>query len=193
MAIRAKHFEYWVNLGEDGSLSAEGEPVPLGEDVSAEHLLLAGLARCSISSFVYFARLQNLEAKASAHASGTVTRREEDDRYGFTEIECRMDVELDGELDRRGTQDARRERRVGLLRGRVAAAGAQLQVARERQGPVSATALDVEAVRARFTALQRPEAFFDGPAGTQVPDTVIDAISSLLPRVERERRRRVRY
>jgi cysteine desulfurase family protein (TIGR01976 family) len=43
---------------------------------------------------------------------------------------------------------------------------------------VSATVLDVEAVRARFTALQRPEAFFDGPAGTQVPDTVIEAIST---------------
>jgi cysteine desulfurase family protein (TIGR01976 family) len=43
---------------------------------------------------------------------------------------------------------------------------------------VSATALDVEAVRARFSALQRPEAFFDGPAGTQVPDSVIDAIST---------------
>jgi hypothetical protein len=27
-----------------------------------------------------------------------VTRREEDDRYGFTEIECRMDVQLDREL-----------------------------------------------------------------------------------------------
>jgi cysteine desulfurase family protein (TIGR01976 family) len=43
---------------------------------------------------------------------------------------------------------------------------------------MSATALDVEAVRARFSALQRPEAFFDGPAGTQVPDSVIDAIST---------------
>ena len=42
---------------------------------------------------------------------------------------------------------------------------------------MSATVLDVQAARARFTALQRPEAFFDGPAGTQVPDTVIDAIS----------------
>jgi cysteine desulfurase family protein (TIGR01976 family) len=43
---------------------------------------------------------------------------------------------------------------------------------------VSATVLDVEAARAQFSALQRPEAFFDGPAGTQVPDTVIDAIST---------------
>jgi cysteine desulfurase family protein (TIGR01976 family) len=38
----------------------------------------------------------------------------------------------------------------------------------------------VEAVRARFTALQRPLAFFDGPGGTQVPDSVIDAIADYL-------------
>lgn len=41
-------------------------------------------------------------------------------------------------------------------------------------------ALDVEAVRARFSALHRPYAFFDGPAGTQVPDEVIDAIAGYL-------------
>ena len=35
-------------------------------------------------------------------------------------------------------------------------------------------------VRARFTALQQPLAFFDGPAGTQVPDSVIDAIAGYL-------------
>jgi cysteine desulfurase family protein (TIGR01976 family) len=45
---------------------------------------------------------------------------------------------------------------------------------------VSALALDVEAVRARYSALQRPLAFFDGPGGTQCPDEVIDAISSYL-------------
>jgi cysteine desulfurase family protein (TIGR01976 family) len=38
----------------------------------------------------------------------------------------------------------------------------------------------VEAVRARYTALQRPLAFFDGPGGTQVPDSVIDAIADYL-------------
>jgi cysteine desulfurase family protein (TIGR01976 family) len=38
----------------------------------------------------------------------------------------------------------------------------------------------VEQVRARFTALQRPLAFFDGPGGTQVPDSVIDAIATCL-------------
>ncbi len=45
---------------------------------------------------------------------------------------------------------------------------------------MSATLLDVAAVRARFSALDRPLAFFDGPGGTQCPDTVIDAITSYL-------------
>ena len=38
----------------------------------------------------------------------------------------------------------------------------------------------VDAVRERFSALRQPLAFFDGPGGTQVPDSVIDAISEYL-------------
>jgi cysteine desulfurase family protein (TIGR01976 family) len=45
---------------------------------------------------------------------------------------------------------------------------------------VSATILDVEALRARFTALQRPAALFDAPGGTQVPDSVIEAMATYL-------------
>ena len=45
---------------------------------------------------------------------------------------------------------------------------------------MSATLLDIAAVRARFTALDRRLAFFDGPGGTQCPDEVIDAISEYL-------------
>jgi cysteine desulfurase family protein (TIGR01976 family) len=37
--------------------------------------------------------------------------------------------------------------------------------------------LDVAAVRARFSALQRDLVFFDAPGGSQVPDEVIDAVS----------------
>jgi organic hydroperoxide reductase OsmC/OhrA len=98
VAIRAKHFEYWVTLDERGDLSTDGEPADLGGDVSAEHLLLAALARCSVSSLEYFARQRDITLKATAYAAGTVTLRADDDRYGFTNIECRMDVELDGEL-----------------------------------------------------------------------------------------------
>jgi cysteine desulfurase family protein (TIGR01976 family) len=42
---------------------------------------------------------------------------------------------------------------------------------------VATVAFDVEAVRARFSALRQPLAFFDGPGGTQVPDEVIDAVA----------------
>ncbi|HEX6663301.1 MAG TPA: cysteine desulfurase-like protein [Gaiellaceae bacterium] len=42
---------------------------------------------------------------------------------------------------------------------------------------MSTVTLDVEAVRARFSALRQPLAFFDGPGGTQVPDEVIEAVS----------------
>jgi cysteine desulfurase family protein (TIGR01976 family) len=38
----------------------------------------------------------------------------------------------------------------------------------------------IESVRARFSSLNAPLAFFDGPGGTQVPDSVIDAISGYL-------------
>jgi cysteine desulfurase family protein (TIGR01976 family) len=45
---------------------------------------------------------------------------------------------------------------------------------------VSTVALDVAAVRARFSALDTKLAFFDGPGGTQVPDEVIEAIAGYL-------------
>jgi cysteine desulfurase family protein (TIGR01976 family) len=45
---------------------------------------------------------------------------------------------------------------------------------------VVALAFDVEAVRARFSALDTDWALFDGPGGTQVPDSVVDAIAGYL-------------
>ena len=45
---------------------------------------------------------------------------------------------------------------------------------------MAAIAFDVDAVRARFSALRGPMAFFDGPGGTQCPDSVIDAIAGYL-------------
>lgn len=45
---------------------------------------------------------------------------------------------------------------------------------------MSTATLDVDAVRAQFSALDRRLAFFDGPGGTQCPDAVIDAIARYL-------------
>jgi cysteine desulfurase family protein (TIGR01976 family) len=44
-------------------------------------------------------------------------------------------------------------------------------------GPVG---YDIEAVRARFPALAEGAAHFDGPGGSQVPDTVADAVAAAL-------------
>jgi cysteine desulfurase family protein (TIGR01976 family) len=45
---------------------------------------------------------------------------------------------------------------------------------------MSVVGLDVDAVRTRFSALNVPTAFFDAPGGTQVPDSVVDAIAGYL-------------
>jgi cysteine desulfurase family protein (TIGR01976 family) len=45
---------------------------------------------------------------------------------------------------------------------------------------VGAAALDVAAIRRRFPAIRDGLAFFDAPGGTQVPDSVIEAISKYL-------------
>ena len=99
MAVRAKHFEYAISLDDAGELSAEGCPaIELGDEWHAEHLVLAGLARCSVAALAYFARQRNVEATAEATAYGRVTRRD-DDRYAFVEIDCHIDVRLDPEPD----------------------------------------------------------------------------------------------
>jgi cysteine desulfurase family protein (TIGR01976 family) len=45
---------------------------------------------------------------------------------------------------------------------------------------VAALALDIDAVRARFSALDGGWVRFDGPGGTQAPDSVIDAVATYL-------------
>jgi cysteine desulfurase family protein (TIGR01976 family) len=45
---------------------------------------------------------------------------------------------------------------------------------------MSTVAFDIDAVRARFSALRTPTALFDAPGGTQVPDSAIDAIAGYL-------------
>jgi cysteine desulfurase family protein (TIGR01976 family) len=45
---------------------------------------------------------------------------------------------------------------------------------------MAAATLDIEAVRAQFPALASGVAFFDGPGGTQCPQSVIDAITGYL-------------
>jgi organic hydroperoxide reductase OsmC/OhrA len=97
VAVRAKHFDYWISLDEQETLSADGHPVKIEGEASAEHLLLAALARCSISSLEHFAGQKDIDVRVSAYASGTVTRRDADDRYGFVDLECKLDARIEPE------------------------------------------------------------------------------------------------
>ena len=93
---RAKRFAYAAAIDRSGRMSTQsGPPVELPEGWSAEALVLAGLARCSITSLAYHARRASVSVTAAADVSGTVTKRDSDGRYAFVEIESRLDVELD--------------------------------------------------------------------------------------------------
>jgi len=93
--LRAKVFEYAIEVGSDGATSLPGgETVVLPADWTPDHLLLAALVRCSIQSLDHHARRAGHELRASGSASGRVTRREPDGRYAFVEIDCRIEASL---------------------------------------------------------------------------------------------------
>jgi organic hydroperoxide reductase OsmC/OhrA len=91
-------FEYAVSLDDAWTVSSDrgGEPLAADEEQwTPEHLLLAGLARCSLTSFRYHARRAGVQTVATAKARGVVTRREEDGRFAFVELQVEAHVALD--------------------------------------------------------------------------------------------------
>ena len=87
-----KRFEYSVS--ERSGTPARAEP-----DWTAEHLVLAGLARCSLTSLEFYAKRANVEVSGSAEADGLVTRRESDGRFAFVETHVGLDVEVEPPLE----------------------------------------------------------------------------------------------
>jgi organic hydroperoxide reductase OsmC/OhrA len=94
---RAKVLDYSVELDRRYRVSADGrDSQQLPKDFAPEHLVLAGLARCTLTSLAYHAHRVGIKvASSSAAATGRVTKRPVDGRYAFVELECRLDVELD--------------------------------------------------------------------------------------------------
>jgi organic hydroperoxide reductase OsmC/OhrA len=88
----SKRFEYSVT--EESGTPARAEP-----DWTAEHLVLAGLARCSLTSLEYYAKRANVAVSGSAEADGVVTRRESDGRFAFIETHVGLDVEVQPPLE----------------------------------------------------------------------------------------------
>ena len=91
-----KRFEYSASIDREGSLCAEErEKLDPGEAWTPEHLLLAALCRCTLSSLRFHSERDGITATGTAAATGLVTKREEDERYAFVEILCGLDVEID--------------------------------------------------------------------------------------------------
>jgi organic hydroperoxide reductase OsmC/OhrA len=94
--VRAKELRFAVEVDEAGRMSTDGAP-PLEPAAvwSPEHLLLAAVVRCSLSSLRHSARRAGAEASGSGRARGLVTRREGDGRYAFVEVVVELDAVVD--------------------------------------------------------------------------------------------------
>ena len=97
MATQAKTFSYAVSIDRDWTATSDegGQPLKDEEAWSPEHLVLAGLARCTLTSLRYHARRIGVALSGSGAASGEVTQRDQDGRYAFVRIKVDLDVALD--------------------------------------------------------------------------------------------------
>ncbi|HEX5799460.1 MAG TPA: OsmC family protein [Gaiellaceae bacterium] len=93
----ARTFTYAVSVDRDWSARSDegGRAIPSEEAWTPEHLVLAGLARCTLTSLRHHAQRAGLELASSAEANGTVTKRSSDDRYAFVEIAVELDITLE--------------------------------------------------------------------------------------------------
>jgi organic hydroperoxide reductase OsmC/OhrA len=81
-----------------------------------EHLVLAALARCVLNSLAYHARRDELALTATAEADGTVSERS-DGSWGFVELVCRVDAQLDPLPDEPALADLLARSRHGCFVG----------------------------------------------------------------------------
>ncbi|HMI29437.1 MAG TPA: OsmC family protein [Gaiellaceae bacterium] len=94
--MKGKEFSYAIELDRAGRVTADGRaPLDLDAAWTPEHLVLAGLVRCTLQSLRFHATNAGVDFVASAAASGRVTKREADGRYAFAELD--VDLELEAE------------------------------------------------------------------------------------------------
>ncbi|MFO7590827.1 MAG: OsmC family protein [Acidimicrobiia bacterium] len=96
MAVTARVHEFDVTVDRDRNARSGlgGSPLPREAEWWAEHYVLAGLVRCTLASMDYAARRAGANIVGSGSAHGVVTKRDEDGRYAFVEIEASFDVQL---------------------------------------------------------------------------------------------------
>ena len=98
VALKAKKLRYAVELRADGELEEEtGVVLETPAEWSPEHLLLAGLVRCSLKSLRYHAPRDGFEVRSASGGARTVVTRRKDGRYAMVETEVELRVELEPE------------------------------------------------------------------------------------------------
>jgi organic hydroperoxide reductase OsmC/OhrA len=102
VAVKARVFTFDVSVDRDRTAhsGSGGSPIAAEDAWWAEHLVLAGLARCTLTSLDYHAHRAGLDSAGSATARGTVSKRDSDGRYAFVEVDVQLEVELDPAPDR---------------------------------------------------------------------------------------------
>jgi organic hydroperoxide reductase OsmC/OhrA len=88
--VTARRFEYHVE-------ERFGAPPRAEPDWTPEHFVLAGLARCTFKSLDFHAKRAGIAVSGTATAQGIVTRRDEDGRYAFVDVDCRLEIDLEPE------------------------------------------------------------------------------------------------
>ena len=103
MSVSAKSFDYAVSVDETwDARSDRGGGVLAGADEASwtpEHLLLTGLARCTLTSLRYHCVRAEVTLTSSARARGTVTKRESDGRFAFVDVSFEAEVSFDPKPD----------------------------------------------------------------------------------------------
>jgi organic hydroperoxide reductase OsmC/OhrA len=104
--VRARVFEFAVSADADGTVHSDrgGSAMTRDHAWSPEHLVLAGLVRCTLTSLEHHAKRSGVTITARGDAHGSVTRREEDGRFAFVSIDVVFDVTVDPPLERADVQ-----------------------------------------------------------------------------------------
>jgi organic hydroperoxide reductase OsmC/OhrA len=98
-------FDVTVDADRTARSGRGGMPSAADDTWSAEHLVLAALVRCTLTSLDHHTRRDGLTATSAGSARGTVTKRESDGLYAFVDVEARYEVELEDAPDRAAVLD----------------------------------------------------------------------------------------
>jgi organic hydroperoxide reductase OsmC/OhrA len=102
---RVLEFDVTVDRNRSASSALGGSALLREEEWWAEHLVLAGLLRCTLTSLDYSARRAGVSVVGSGRAHGRVTKREDDGLYAFVDIETRLEIEVEPRPERQATEE----------------------------------------------------------------------------------------